>query len=49
MKLRFLSSFLIFISAYFPLALIFIIKDLDEVSFCPQHPGTERHGRKAAG
>ena len=38
MKLRFLSSFLIFISAYFPLALIFIIKDLDEVSFCPQHP-----------
>ena len=38
MKLRFLSSLLIFISAYFPLALIFIIKDLDEVKLCPQHP-----------
>jgi hypothetical protein len=38
MKLRFLPSFLMFISSYFPLALIFIIKDLDDVTFHPRHP-----------
>lgn len=37
MKLRFLSSLLIFISSYFPLALIFIIKDLDDTTFLPRH------------
>ena len=38
MKLRFLASLLMFISSYFPLALIFIIKDLDEIRFFPRHP-----------
>ncbi|HRB16907.1 MAG: hypothetical protein AAB433_10240 [Nitrospirota bacterium] len=37
MKLRFLSSLLIFVSSYFPLALIFIIKDLDNETFLPMH------------
>jgi len=37
MKLRFISSLLIFISSYFPLALIVIIKDLDDKTFLPQH------------
>ncbi len=40
MKLRFLPSFLMFISSYFPLALIFIIKDLDDITFYPRHPVT---------
>jgi len=40
MKLRFLPSLLMFISSYFPLALIFIIKDLDETTFLPKHPIT---------
>lgn len=40
MKLRFLPSFLMFISSYFPLALIFIIKDLDDITFYPRHPLT---------
>lgn len=38
MKLRYLSSLLMFISGYFPLALIFIIQDLDKKTFMPQHP-----------
>jgi hypothetical protein len=38
MKLRFISSLLMFISSYFPLAIIFIIKDLDEYAFLPRHP-----------
>lgn len=38
MKLRFFASLLIFISSYFPLALIFIIKDLDDTIFLPKHP-----------
>lgn len=29
-----------FISSYFPLALIFIIKDLDDATFLPKHPLT---------
>jgi hypothetical protein len=29
-----------FVSSYFPLALIFIIKDLDEATFLPRHPIT---------
>ncbi|MBT9540058.1 hypothetical protein [Thiobacillus sp.] len=40
MKLRLIPSLLMFISAYFPLALIFIIKDLDEATFLPSHPVT---------
>lgn len=40
MKLRFVASLLIFISSYFPLALIFIIKDLDDMTFRPRHPIT---------
>ena len=40
MKLRFLSSLLMFVSSYFPLALIFIIKDLDDATFLPKHPIT---------
>ena len=40
MKLRFLSSLLMFISSYFPLALIFIIKDLEDTTFLPKHPTT---------
>lgn len=38
MKLRFIPSLLIFISSYFPLAAIFIVKDLDVTTFLPQHP-----------
>lgn len=38
MKVKFLPSLLMFISAYFPLALIFIIKDLGADSMLPQHP-----------
>ena len=38
MRLRFVPSLLIFISSYFPLAIIFIIKDLDEHAFLPKHP-----------
>lgn len=38
MKLRFLPSLLMFISSYFPLAMIFIIKDLDDTTFLPRHP-----------
>lgn len=37
MKLKFIPSLLIFISSYFPLSLIFVIKDLDESSFLPNH------------
>lgn len=37
MRLHFISSLLIFISSYFPLALIFIIKDLDEATYLPKH------------
>ena len=40
MKLRLLPSLLIFLSSYFPLAIIFIIKDLDNSTFYPQHPRT---------
>ena len=40
MKIRFLPSLLMFISSYFPLALIFIIKDLDETALRPEHPIT---------
>lgn len=40
MKLRFIPSLLMFISSYFPLALIFIIKDLDDATFLPSHPAT---------
>lgn len=38
MKLRLIPSLLIFISSYFPLAIIFAVKDLDSVTFKPQHP-----------
>ncbi len=38
MKLKLLPSLLIFISSYFPLALIFLIKDLDAKTYYPQHP-----------
>jgi hypothetical protein len=38
MKLRIIPSLLIFISSYFPLTAIFIIKDLDVTTFLPQHP-----------
>lgn len=40
MRLRLFPSLLIFLSSYFPLAIIFIIKDLDNSSFHPQHPWT---------
>lgn len=40
MKLRFTPSLLMFISSYFPLALIFIIKDLDDATYRPSHPVT---------
>ena len=40
MKIRFISSLLIFISSYSPLVLIFIIKDLDDSTFLPRHPIT---------
>ena len=37
MKLRLLPSILIFLSSYSPLAIIFIIKDLDSTTYYPQH------------
>lgn len=40
MRLRFFASLLVFISSYFPLVLIFIIKDLDDTTFYPSHPIT---------
>jgi hypothetical protein len=40
MKLCFIPSLLMFISAYFTLALIFIIKDLGDTMFLPRHPVT---------
>jgi hypothetical protein len=40
MKLRFGTALLMFLSGYFPLALIFIIKDLDPASYLPMHPRT---------
>ena len=40
MKVRFISSLLIFISSYSPLVLIFIIKDLDETAFRLGNPIT---------
>jgi len=38
MKLRFFIAVIVFISSYFPLGLIVIIKDLDPTTFLPQHP-----------
>lgn len=38
MKLKFLPSVLIFISAYAPLSIIFLIQDLDLQTWRPQHP-----------
>ena len=38
MKLRFIPASLIFLSSYFPLGLIFIIKDLESDTLYPQHP-----------
>lgn len=38
MRLRVFASLLMFISSYFPLALIFIIKDLNDITCYPQHP-----------
>ncbi len=38
MKVLFIPSLLMFISSYFPLALIFIIKDLDDLTSFPRHP-----------
>ncbi len=40
MKLKITPALLIFISSYFPLALIFIVKDLNETTFLPLHPIT---------
>lgn len=40
MKLKFIPALLMFISSYFPLALIFIVKDLDDATFFPKHPIT---------
>jgi hypothetical protein len=40
MRLRLIPSIFIFLSSYFPLAIIFIIKDLDNSSLYPQHPWT---------
>lgn len=40
MKVRFFISLLMFLSAYFPLALIFIIKDMDAQTWLPSHPRT---------
>jgi hypothetical protein len=37
MKLRFLPSLLIFISSYAPLALIIVIKDLNDMTMIPNH------------
>lgn len=38
MKLRLWAALAIFISSYSPLAVILLIKDLDEKTFIPQHP-----------
>lgn len=38
MQLHFLSALAIFISGYAPLGLILIVKDLNEVTFWPEHP-----------
>lgn len=38
MKVKFLPSLLMFLSSYFPLALIFIIKDIDPGTWLPAHP-----------
>lgn len=38
MKLKFIPALLMFVSSYFPLALIFIIKDLNDTTFLPMHP-----------
>lgn len=38
MKLRLWSSLMIFVSSYFPLGFIAIVKDLDPTTFRPQHP-----------
>jgi hypothetical protein len=38
MKLKFIPALLMFISSYFPLVLIFIVKDLDDTTFLPKHP-----------
>ena len=38
MKLRFLSSILIFVSAYSPLSIIFLIQDLDLPIVRLKHP-----------
>ncbi|MEO5954989.1 MAG: hypothetical protein ABIR36_04755 [Nitrospiraceae bacterium] len=38
MKLRLIPALLVFISSYFPLAAIFIVKDLNGDTFYPQHP-----------
>ncbi len=38
MKVKFLPSLLMFLSSYFPLALIFIIKDIDPDTWLPAHP-----------
>lgn len=38
MKPRIIPALLIFLSSYFPLVLIFVVKDLDACSFLPSHP-----------
>jgi len=38
MKPRIIIALLMFISSYFPLVLIFLVKDLDTYSFLPSHP-----------
>lgn len=40
MKLKFLPALLMFVSSYFPLVLIFVIKDWDDRSMRPAHPET---------
>ncbi len=40
MRLRFISALLIFLSSYSPLALIVVIKDLNEVTMIPNHLAT---------
>lgn len=37
MRLRFISSLLVFLSSYSPLALIVVIKDLNDVTMIPNH------------
>jgi hypothetical protein len=38
MKLRLFSSILIFVSAYSPLSIIFLIQDIDLPAWRPKHP-----------